>query len=35
MMLALLAAYMIIASHGLMLLLLHSSASVAAMYSGM
>ena len=34
MMLALLAAYMIIASHGLMLLLLHSSAGVA-MYSGM
>ena len=34
MMLALLAAYMIIASYGLMLLLLHSSAGVA-MYSGM
>ena len=34
MMLALLAAYMIIASHGVMLLLLHSSTGVA-MCSGM
>ena len=34
MMVALLAAYMIISSHGLMLLMLHSSAGVA-MYSGM